>query len=381
MLRDKQGLPGTPCPDGAGTGNEEIGMGLGLDFEFELYHKWQRGALNLITDVPGVRVGHTTLTDPEAGIHTGCTAIVPHSGNLFRDKCMAGAAVLNGFGKSAGLIQVEELGTIETPIVLTSTFSVGTALNALVRRATEENPEIGVTTGTVNSMVMECNDGELNDIRGCHLTEDDVHHAIAAADSVFAEGAVGGGTGMVCMDLKGGIGSASRLVPMDEKEYTIGALVMSNFGVAGNLIIGGRHVGREIAEGLRKADADKPEKGSIIIILATDLPLSDRQLRRVARRSAAALGRVGSFLGNGSGDIALAFTTANRVPHFAQAAVLETKMLLDDRMDPVFEAAVEAVEEAIISSLDHAQSVTGVRSRHVLCLRDAIKAAGVSVKD
>lgn len=197
-------------------------MGLGQDFEFELYHKWQRGTLNLITDVPGVRVGHTTRTDPEKGVHTGCTVILPHSGNLFRDKCMAGAAVLNGFGKSAGLIQVEELGTIETPIVLTSTFSVGTALNALVHRAIDENPEIGVTTGTVNSVVMECNDGELNDIRGCHLTEDDVHRAISSADSVFAEGAVGGGTGMVCMDLKGGIGSASRLVPMDGKEYTVG---------------------------------------------------------------------------------------------------------------------------------------------------------------
>lgn len=381
MLINKQCLSGTPRPDGAGTGNEGIGMGLGQDFEFELYHKWQRGARNLITDVPGVRVGHTTLTDPEAGVHTGCTAIVPHSGNLFRDKCMAGAAVLNGFGKSVGLIQVEELGTIETPIVLTSTFSVGTALNALVRRATEDNPEIGVTTGTVNSLVMECNDGELNDIRGCHLTEDDVYHAIGSADSVFVEGAVGGGTGMVCMDLKGGIGSASRLVPLDETAYTIGALVMSNFGVAGNLIIGGRHVGREIAEGLCARCGEKPEQGSIIIVLATDLPLNERQLRRMARRSAAALGRVGSFLGNGSGDIALAFTTANRVSHFGQSAVLETKMLRDDRMDPVFEAAVEAVEEAIISSLDHAESMEGVRGKRVLCLRDAMKATGVSGKD
>ena len=199
-----------------------------------------------------------------------------------------------------------------------------------------------------------------------------MHRAISSADSVFAEGAVGGGTGMVCMDLKGGIGSASRLVPMDGKEYTVGALVMSNFGVAGNLIIGGRHVGREIAEGLCARCGEKPEQGSIIIVLATDLPLSDRQLRRVARRSAAALGRVGSFLGNGSGDIALAFTTANRV--------LETKMLLDDRMDSVFEAAVEAVEEAIISSLDHAQTVVGIRGKRVLCLRDAMSAAGVSAR-
>ena len=185
---------------------------------------------------------------------------------------------------------------------------------------------------------------------------------------------------MVCMDLKGGIGSASRLVPMDGKEYTVGALVMSNFGMAGNLVIDGRHVGREIAEGLRQRCGGKPEQGSIIIILATDLPLSDRQLRRVARRSAAALGRVGSFLGNGSGDIALAFTTANRVPHFGQTAVLETKMLLDDRMDSVFEAAVEAVEEAIISSLDHAQTVVGIRGKRVLCLRDAMSAAGVSAR-
>ena len=355
-------------------------MGLGQNFEFELYHKWQRGPRNLITDVPGVLVGHTTRSDPAQGIHTGCTAILPHGGNLFRDKCLAGAAVLNGFGKSAGLIQVEELGTIESPILLTNTFAVGTALCALVRRAVEENPEIGVTTGTVNSLVLECNDGELNDIRGCHLTEDDVRRAICAADRVFEEGAVGGGTGMVCMGLKGGIGSASRLVPLDGRPYTVGALVMSNFGMAGNLVIGGRHVGREIAEGLRQRCGGKPEQGSIIIILATDLPLNERQLRRTARRSAAALGRVGSFLGNGSGDIALAFTTANRVPHFGQTAVLETKMLLDDRMDSVFEAAVEAVEEAIISSLDHAQTVVGIRGKHVLGLRDAMKAAGVSAK-
>lgn len=167
---------------------------------------------------------------------------------------------------------------------------------------------------------------------------------------------------------------------MDGKEYTVGALVMSNFGMAGNLVIGGRHVGREIAEGLRQRCGGKPEQGSIIIILATDLPLNERQLRRTARRSAAALGRVGSFLGNGSGDIALAFTTANRVPHFGQTAVLETKMLLDDRMDSVFEAAVEAVEEAIISSLDHAQTVVGIRGKRVLCLRDAMSAAGVSAR-
>lgn len=354
-------------------------MGIQQNFHFALYHKWHSGPRDLITDVPGVLVGQTTLHDSQRAVHTGVTAVLPHGGNLFREKVVAGAAVINGFGKSVGLVQAEELGTLETPIVLTNTFAVGTALNALIRLAMDENPEIGVTTGTVNGLVAECNDGELSDIRGLYVTQEDVLHAINRAGTVFDEGAVGAGSGMICMGLKGGIGSASRVVPMDGKVYTVGALVMTNFGMDGNLVIGGRHIGQEILDGLRvrkEAGAER-EKGSVIIVLGTDVPMSARQLKRVARRSAAALGRVGSFLGNGSGDIAIAFSTGNRISHFSDRAVLDIRVLHDESLDPIFEASVEAAEEAVLSSLWHAETVTGIRGKQVLSLRDAMQRAGI----
>lgn len=344
-------------------------MGLPKNSSLNLYSKWPRGRRNLISDVDGVTVGHVTLN--EGDVHTGVTAVLPHGGNIFRDKVMAGVSVINGFGKSVGLVQIQELGTIETPILLTNTFSVGTVSTALTKYMLEQNPDIGVTTGTVNGIVTECNDGRLNDIRGMHVTEEHVMEALSEASEEFTEGAVGGGTGMVCLGLKGGIGSSSRIINVDEKDYTVGALVMSNFGAAGNLVIGGKHYDTS-----KYADKCQKDKGSIIIMIATDIPLSERQLNRVAKRSMISLGRVGSYSGNGSGDIAIAFTTANRVPHYSEESILNTQMFFDDKIDDVFEAAVEAVEEAIISSLYHAETMQGIRGNCFMGLREFLELKG-----
>ena len=343
-------------------------MGLPENSGFDLHAKWPRGERDLITDVPGVKVGHVTLK--EGDVHTGVTAVLPHGGNCFQDKVMAGVSVINGFGKSVGLIQIQELGTIETPILLTNTLSVGTACEELTRYMLEGNPDIGVTTGTVNCVVTECNDGRLNDIRGLHVRPEHVRQALANAGEDFEEGAVGGGTGMVCLGLKGGIGSASRRVEVDGQPYTVGALVMSNFGAPGNLIIGGKHYDTNLGREERK------DEGSIIMLLATDIPLNERQLSRLAKRSMVALGRVGSYCGNGSGDIAIAFTTANRLPHYSQKNILDTKMFYDENIDRVFVAGVEAVEEAIISSLYHAETTTGIRGNCYLGLRDFVARYG-----
>lgn len=343
-------------------------MGLPENSGFDLHAKWPRGERDLITDVPGVKVGHVTLK--EGDVHTGVTAVLPHGDNCFQNKVMAGVSVINGFGKSVGLIQIQELGTIETPILLTNTLSVGTACEELTRYMLEGNPDIGVTTGTVNCVVTECNDGRLNDIRGLHVRPEHVREALANAGEDFEEGAVGGGTGMVCLGLKGGIGSASRRVEVDGQTYTVGALVMSNFGAPGNLIIGGKHYDTNLGRDERK------DEGSIIMLLATDIPLNERQLSRLAKRSMVALGRVGSYCGNGSGDIAIAFTTANRLPHYSEKNILETKMFYDENIDRVFVAGVEAVEEAIISSLYHAETTTGIRGNCYLGLRDFVARYG-----
>ena len=323
------------------------------------------GARNLITDVPSVKVGHVTIRDG-ADVNTGVTAILPHEGNLFQEKVMASSCVINGFGKTMGLVQVEELGTIETPIIMTNTLSIGTAANALIKYMLQQNEDIGVKTGTVNPLVCECNDGVLNDIRGLHVKEEHVFEALANCSEEFEEGVVGSGTGMCCLGLKGGIGSASRIVKLDDKEYTVGALVMSKFGGAGRLLIEGRHMGQEIKD---KLEAQQ-DKGSIIMLIATDIPLTERQLKRVARRAGVGLARTGSYYGNGSGDIAIAFTTANRVPHYSKTAVMDIKMISDNKIDPVFDMAAEAVEEAIISSLYHAETTTGRAGKVKYGLRD-----------
>ena len=344
-------------------------MGISLESKVKMTSVYKPGKNNLITDVEGVKVGHFTIKDDARDIHTGVTAIIPHEGNIFKDKVMAATSVINGFGKSAGLVQIDELGTIETPIIMTNTLSVGTALNALTKYMLKDNEDIGVSTGTVNCVVTECNDGDLNDIRGQHIEEEHVFKALENASEIFEEGDVGAGTGMICMGLKGGIGSASRVFQIDDKDYTVGAMVLSNFGFPECLRIDGKLINvKEITE---KKDGDV-EKGSVIILIATDVPLSERQLRRVAKRATVALARTGSYLGNGSGDIAIAFSTANRVPHYGGTSMVDMKMINDRAIDKIFQATAEAVEESVYSSLDHAHTVTGIRGKKVYALSEIL---------
>ena len=324
------------------------------------------GPLDKISDVPGVTVGHCTLSDGE--VQTGVTALLPHPGDIFHDKVMAASHVINGFGKTTGLVQIEELGTLETPILFTNTLSVGTVETALVKYMLDRNPDICETTGSVNPVVCECNDSGLNDIRGLHVTEENVWAALADCRADFAEGAVGAGRGMRCHGLKGGIGSASRVVELDGKQYTIGALVLSNHAVFDDLVVAGTPIQSLL-------DAHIPpheDKGSIITVLATDIPLSERQLRRLCHRALVGLSRTGSFCGNGSGEIVIAFTTANQVPHYSEKAILPMGMLHDDAINPLFRAVAECVEESVLSSLLHAETVTGYHGRTVRCLSDLL---------
>ena len=341
-------------------------MGLNKDSGINI-GKIKKGKRNLITDVEGIKVGHVTLSD--GGIKTGVTAILPHEGNMFKEKVMASSCVINGFGKSVGIIQVEELGSIETPIIMTNTLSVGTAAEGLIRYMLDQNDDIGTTTGTVNCVVTECNDGRLNDIRGLHVKEEHVLKAIENADVSFEEGAVGSGTGMVCFGLKGGIGSSSRIIELDNKEYTIGALVMSKFGSKRYFTIKGDKIGEIIAE----AEKSEKDQGSIIIIVATDIPLSERQLKRISKRAVVALGRTGSYLGNGSGDICISFTTANKIKHYSDTKIINMKMIYEDAIDEVFKAVAEAVEESIISSMYHAETATGINNTTIRSLREYLK--------
>ncbi|WMJ77611.1 MULTISPECIES: DmpA family aminopeptidase [unclassified Sedimentibacter] len=324
----------------------------------------KKGKRNLITDVKGVKVGHVTLDN--GSIKTGVTAIIPKEGNIFKEKVMASCHVINGFGKSAGILQIEELGTIETPIIMTNTLSVGTAMEGLVRYMLRENEDIGNSTGTVNCVVTECNDGKLNDIRGLHVKEEHVFEAIENAGSDFQEGAVGSGTGMVCFGLKGGIGSSSRIVEIDGNDYTIGSIVMSNFGSKKYLTINGDKVGERIKE----AQENDQDKGSIIMVIATDIPLSERQLKRISKRSTVALARTGSYLGNGSGDICISFTTANKVNHYSDTKIVDIKMIDENAIEQVFKAVAETVEESIISSMYHADTTTGINNRTIKSLRE-----------
>lgn len=338
---------------------------MGLDKESNIViGNLKKGQRNLITDVAGVKVGHLTLND--GGIKTGVTAILPHEGNIFKEKVMASSCVINGFGKSMGIIQIEELGTIETPIIMTNTLSVGTAATGLTKYMLQQNEDIGNTTGTVNCVITECNDGRLNDIRGLHVKEEHVFEAIKNTSSEFEEGAVGSGTGMVCFGLKGGIGSSSRIVELDGNEFTIGALVMSNFGSIRDLMISGDKIGERIF----KESRQEKDQGSIIIIIATDIPLSERQLKRVSKRAVIGLGRIGSHLGNGSGDICISFTTANKIKHYSDKNIIDMKMIDDEVIDKVFRGAVESVEEAVISSLYHAETTVGVNGNTRKSLRE-----------
>ena len=321
------------------------------------------GASNAITDVTGVTVGQTTIIRGD-NVRTGVTAVVPHGGNIFRDKVPGAVFVGNGFGKLAGSTQVNELGEIETPILLTSTLSVPKTADFLIdyMLALPGNEDVR----SINPLVAETNDGGLNDIRGRHITRDDVFNALKNAKSgAVEEGSVGAGTGTVAFGWKGGIGTASRKLPASLGGYTLGVLVQSNFG--GVLAIDGVPVGEELGQyflknavgGNRSAEAQPfpSADGSIIIVIATDAPVDHRQLNRLASRSMIGLGRTGSSMTNGSGDYAIAFSTANRVN--ANDRTRSVQLLGNDAMSPLFQAVIEATEEAIINSLLKATAVTG----------------------
>ncbi len=309
------------------------------------------GPLNAITDVPGVLVGHRTLLG--GGLATGITAIVPHGGNVFRDKPIAACEVINGFGKSMGFVQLQELGLLETPILLTNTLSVYACMEGLVRHAIATNPDIGRTTSTANPVVGECHDGPINDIQALAVTALHAIEAIeAAGPGPVAEGNVGGGTGMTCFGFKGGIGTASRRLDLAGGRH-LGVLVQANFGRAGDLVLpDGRRPRPEEA-------TEAPERGSIMMVLATDVPLDQRQLERVIRRCGAGLARLGAFWGHGSGDIAIGFTTANRVDHDERADTVPIARLNNGRIDALFRAAAEATQEAVLNALCAAEPMRG----------------------
>lgn len=323
------------------------------------------GPANAITDVAGVLVGHTTMRRGEGPlvrgrgpVRTGVTAILPHGGDLFASKVPAAAEVFNGYGKTIGLMQVTELGQLESPILLTNTLNVGRVANALIGWALDRHPAIGVTTSTINPVVAECNDGFLNDIGGRHIGEAETRAALdGAVGGIVAEGNVGAGTGMSCYGWAGGIGTASRLVGEADNRWTVGALVLANFGRGADLLITGVPVGQLLAAGT----AGGRDQGSIIVILATDAPLDARQLGRLARRVPLGLARTGSHGGHGSGDLAIAFSTANRIPHYPGAAIRQVQTLNEEHpiLDALFRAVIETTEEGVLNALCAAAPIVG----------------------
>ncbi len=325
------------------------------------------GAHNAITDVAGVRVGHTTLISGEGPlrpgqgpVRTGVTVVLPHGDNLFRQKVRAAVHTINGFGKAFGFEEVRELGVIESPIALTNTLNVGLVADALAQYAIRHSPEIGIHTSSVNVVVGECNDGYLNDLQGRHVRAEHVWSAIEAASSgPVAEGAVGAGAGTTCFGWKGGIGTASRVLPARAGGFTVGALVQSNFGRPQQLVINGVPVGRHLRP--PGPPQSPPDPGSIVIVLATDAPLTARQLRRLCVRAGAGLARTGSHYDHGSGDFVIAFSTEGRIAH-KPASLTATQTVLADEpkaMDWLFPAVVESVEEAILNSLCRAETLVG----------------------
>ncbi|KGX84270.1 DmpA family aminopeptidase [Pontibacillus marinus] len=318
------------------------------------------GKHNQITDVPGVQVGHVTLSrelEDQEVIQTGVTAVLPHEGHLFYKKVPAACYVLNGFGKTAGLVQVDELGNIEAPIMLTNTFGVGAVMDGTLDYMLEQTPEVGDTTGTINLVVGECNDSYLNSIRRRAVKPEHAKLAIENASSSFDEGAVGAGAGMVCFQYKGGIGSSSRKV----EEWHVGVLVNSNFGR--------REEFRYANYNSAGVDQDIPD-GSIMITIATDAPLDSRQLKRLSKRASVGLGRIGSHIHHGSGDIIIAFSNSNQVDHFSEDQVKTFTSIQDSHpvMNTLFQAVAEATEEAVLNSLTSAHTTLGRKGRKVEAL-------------
>ena len=321
------------------------------------------GQHNAITDVSGVRVGHVTLisgegklTPGQGPVRTGATAVLPHSGNLYREKVTAAVRTINGFGKATGFEQIRERGVIETPILLTNTLNTWRVADAVASYMLRDNPDIGITTGTICPVVGECNDGFLNDLQGRHVQQEHVWQAIeSASEGVVAEGNVGAGTATVCYQFKGGIGTASRMV--FDGRFTVGALVQTNIGLRPELMVLGVPIGQHFL------DSHLPETGpgSIILVLATDAPVDSRQLGRLAMRAAFGLARTGTISHDGSGDFVIAFSTAHRWAHEPKELLEATTRFTEDgrKLDELFLAVVESVEEAILNALVAAETMTG----------------------
>ncbi len=324
------------------------------------------GENNAITDVEGVRVGQVTLIEGDL-VRTGVTAIIPGAGNIFQQKVPAAIYVGNGFGKLAGYTQVEELGNLETPIILTNTLSVATAIQAVVNYTLNQPGNEAVRS--VNAVVGETNDGYLNDIRGQHVLPAHVLTAIEqASGGVVAQGNVGAGTGTQCFTFKGGIGSSSRQLPSEAGGYTVGVLVQANFG--GVLQIKGLPMGERLRDYQQDAD------GSCLMVVATDAPLDSRNLKRLARRAMLGLARTGGIASNGSGDYVIAFSTADRlrVPYQSSSPLLSQEVLRNDEMSPLFLATIEATEEAIYNALFAAEDMNGHRGTvHALPEKEVIR--------
>ena len=337
------------------------------DLGVDLSEHLPTGSHNAITDVPGVRVGHVTLPPgPDHAIHTGITAILPHPDNVFEENVHAAVHTLNGFGKATGFEQLRETGVIEAPILLTNTLSVGAVFDAAVRWMLHRNPRIGADEPSVSVVVGECNDSYLNDMRGLYVRREYVWDAIEnAADGPVAEGAVGAGTGTACFQFKGGIGTASRIIPDECGGYVVGALVQTNTGLRKQLRVLGARVGRHLV----KAEDKPPETppGSIMIVIATNAPALPYQLARMARRAPFALGRVGSTCESGSGDFAIAFSTTPRLPAQPKQSSARLEMLMneDNTLTALFTATIEAIEEAVLNALCKAETTVG-RDGHTL---------------
>ncbi len=314
----------------------------------------ETGKHNHIVDIPGLRIGHVTLNNDEKGCaRTGVTAILPHSNNIYLNNCAAASYVHNGYGKSIGLPQIEELGYLETPIMLTNTLNVGKVADGLIEYMLQENPNLR----SVNSVVCECNDGSLNEIEKRFVEQKDALQALNEAnESDTREGNIGGGTGMIAFGYKGGIGSSSRKLTVDSEEYIVAALVQANFGRRDLLRIDGLPIGKM----LERAEVDNTGDGSIIIIIATNAPLDARQLKRLAKRAAMGLARTGSVATDGSGDFVLAFSTGN-IRNRNSSGIKSMPLLMDigNTFFPFLKATVETTEEAIINALFAAEDMIG----------------------
>lgn len=358
-------------------GNRPRARDLGIEIGI-----FQTGQHNAITDVQGVRVGHSTIIQgkgtlvPGHGpIRTGVTAILPHARDLFLEKVTGAVVRINGFGEVTNTQQVDEMGTLEGPLMITNTMNVPRVADAVIDWAFDHSAEMGVTTWGISPIVAETSDSYLNDIRGRHVTKANVYEAIdTARDGMVTEGGVGGGTGMICYDFKGGIGTSSRVLPDEFGRYTVGVLVQTNFGSRRKLRIDGVPVGLELIDYDERIERES--QGSVIVVIATDAPMSSRQLKRLGLRAAFGLARTGTHGGNTSGDFVIAFSTTRNRPHHSDMLTLALDQVVEDTqlINHLFDAVVEATEEAVLNSLFKAETMLGRDNRiiHALPVQETI---------